>query len=86
MARRYPDYPALPAHVRAMLRAVTTGDDDAAERYALAFNRNLKGQSVLDIINAPFGQRFVERFLLDLGNYLGVDGMDLFEADFGKRK
>jgi hypothetical protein len=82
---RYPDYASLPAHLRAMLRAVTS-DDDAAERYAETPNKNLKGKSVMEIVNAPFGQRVVEHFLLDLGNYLGVEDMDRFEADFGKKQ
>ena len=81
---RYPDYASLPDHIRAMLRAVTS-DDDAAERYAEVPNKNLKGQSVLQVINAPFGQRLIEHFLLDLGNDLGVDEMDRFEAEFGKK-
>jgi hypothetical protein len=82
---RYPDYASLPEHIRAMLRAVTS-DDAAAERYAESHNKNLKGRSVLQVVNAPFGQRVVEHFLLDLGNYLGVEDMDRFEADFGKKK
>ena len=82
---RYPDYASLPSHIRAMLRAVTS-DDAAAERYAEVPNKNLKGQSVLQVVNAPFGQRVIEHFLLDLGNYLGVDEMDRFEADFGKKE
>jgi len=82
---RYPDYASLPDHLRAMLRAVTS-DDAAAERYAHAPNRNLKGHSVMTVVNAPFGQRMVERFLYDLGNYLGVDDMDRFPPLFGKRR
>ena len=81
---RYPDYPSLPTHIREMLVAVTQ-DDAAAERYAHAPNKNLKGQSVMLIINAPFGQRAIESFLLDLGNYLGVDDMERFEGSFGKK-
>jgi hypothetical protein len=38
------------------------------------------------VVNAWFGQRVVEHFLLDLGNYLGIDGMDRFRAHFGKRR
>ena len=68
-----------------MLRAVTS-DDAAAERYAHAPNKNLKGASVMTVINAPFGLRVVERFLLDLGNYLGVDDIDDFKQHFGKKK
>ena len=83
---RYPDYASLPEHIREMLRLVTD-DDDAAERYALVPNKNLKGQSVMTIVNAPFGQRLVERFLLDLGNYLGVDDeMERFEPFFGRKR
>ncbi|MGQ0613091.1 MAG: hypothetical protein ACT4PV_05065 [Planctomycetaceae bacterium] len=82
---RYPDYAALPEHIRAMLRAVTS-DDAAAERYAEAPNRNLKGRSVLAMANMPFGQKIVERFLLDLGLYLGVDGMERFQESFGRTK
>ena len=82
---RYPEYASLPEHIREMLRAVTS-DDAAAERYAHASNKNLKGQSVMTIVNAPFGLRLVERFLYDLGNYLGVDDMDRFQASFGKKK
>jgi hypothetical protein len=82
---RYKDYAALPAHVKEMLRAVTS-DDAAAERYAHAPNRNLKGASVMTVINAPFGQRLIERFLYDLGNYLGVDDMDRFPPRFGARE
>ena len=83
---RYPDYTHLPAHIREMLRAVTDGSDDAAERYAHAPNKNLKGRSVMLVANAWFGQRVVERFLYDLGNYLGVDDMDRFETSFGNKK
>ncbi|MHC4340923.1 MAG: antitoxin Xre/MbcA/ParS toxin-binding domain-containing protein [Planctomycetota bacterium] len=82
---RYPDYASLPAHLKEMLRLVTS-DDAAAERYANAPNKNLDGRSVLQVLKAPFGQRAVERFLLDLGNYLGVEDMERFEASFGKRK
>jgi hypothetical protein len=82
---RYKDYAALPAHVKEMLVAVTS-DDAAAERYAHAPNRNLRGQSVFALMNVPFGQRLVERFLYDLGNYLGVDGMDRFPPRFGSRE
>ena len=82
---RYKTYAALPTHIKAMLRAVTH-DDAAAERYAHVANKNLKGASVMTVINAPFGQRVVERFLLDLGNYLGVDDMDDYQQHFGKKK
>jgi hypothetical protein len=83
---RYPAYANLPAHIREMLRAVCDGDDAAAERYAHVPNKHLKGQSVMAVANAWFGQRVVEHFLLDLGNYLGIDGMERFEHSFGKRK
>jgi len=83
---RYAGYSDLPTHIREMLRAVCGGDDDAAERYAHAPNKHLKGQSVMAIANAWFGQRVVEHFLLDLGNYLGVDDMDRFRAYFGRRQ
>ncbi len=82
---RYKDYATLPEHIKVMLRAVTS-DDAAAERYAHAPNKNLKGVSVMTVINAPFGRRVVERFLLDLGNYLGVDDLDDYKASFGKKK
>jgi hypothetical protein len=82
---RYPDYASLPRHLREMLVAVTS-DEAAAERYAHAPNKNLKGQSVMTIVNAPFGQRVVEHFLLDLGIYLGVDEMERFRVSFGKRR
>ena len=82
---RYKDYAALPEHIKGMLRAVTS-DDAAAERYAHAPIKSLKGVSVMTVINAPFGRRVVERFLLDLGNYLGVDGIDDFKQHFGKKK
>jgi hypothetical protein len=83
---RYPAYAQLPAHIREMLLAVCDGDDGAAERYAHAPNKHLKGQSVMAVVNAWFGQRVVEHFLLDLGNYLGVDDMDRFRERFGKRR
>jgi hypothetical protein len=83
---RYRAYADLPAHVKEMLRAVTSGDDGAAERYAFVPNKHLEGRSVMDVVNAWFGQRVVERFLYDLGNYLGVDDMDRFRESFGKRK
>jgi hypothetical protein len=82
---RYSDYASLPPHLKEMLRLVTS-DDAAAERYANAPNKNLDGRSVMQVLNAPFGQRAVERFLLDLGNYLGVEDMERFEDSFGRRK
>jgi len=82
---RYPDYASLPAHIREMLRLVAGGGDDAAERYAHAPNKHLKGQSVMLVVNAWFGQRVVEHFLHDLGNYLGVDDMERFRDSFGRR-
>jgi hypothetical protein len=82
---RYPEYQDLPAHVREMLRAVTDGTDATAERYAFVAHKHLKGRSVMFVMNAWFGQRIVERFLFDLGNYLGVDDMDRFESSFGRR-
>lgn len=81
---RYRDYASLPEHIKGMLRAVTS-DDAAAERYAHAPNKNLKGRSVMQVIRAPFGQRFIERFLYDLGTYLGED-MEEFEEHFGKKR
>lgn len=81
---RFRDYASLPAHIRAMLRDVTS-TDEAAERYAHAPNKNLRGRSVMEVINFPFGQRIVERFLLDLGQYLGVDDMERHRASFGKK-
>jgi len=83
---RYREYDDLPAHIQGMLRAVTNGTDDAAERYAHAPNKHLKGLSVMKMVNVWFGQRVVERFLLDLGRYLGVDDIDDFESAFGRRK
>jgi len=83
---RFPEYGNLPEHIRGMLLAVCDGDEGAAERYAHAPNKHLKGQSVMVVVNAWFGQRVVEHFLLDLGNYLGVDDMDRFTAEFGKRR
>jgi len=82
---RFPDYASLPEHIRGLLRAVTK-DDAAAERYAHAPNRNLGGRSPLEMINYPFGQRIVERFLYDLCGYLGVDGFESFRSEFGKRR
>ena len=82
---RYPEYDSLPQHIREMLIAVTK-DAAAAERFFHARNKNLKGESVHTVINAWFGQRVTEKFLLDLGNYLGVDDMERFEKDFGKKK
>ena len=82
---RYPDYASLPQHIREMLVAVTK-DDDAAERFAHAPHKHLKGKSVMEIVNVWFGQRTIERFLLDLGNYLGVDEMERFEQSFGRKK
>ena len=81
---RYPEFEDLPQHIRAMLVAVTK-DEDAAERFAHAPNKHLKGKSVMEIINVWFGQKVVERFLFDMGEYLGED-MERFKADFGKRK
>ena len=81
---RYPDYASLPQHIREMLVAVTT-DDDAAERFATTPHKNLNGRSVLEIMNVWFGRRTIERFLLDLGIYLGVDDMERFEQHFGKK-
>jgi len=83
---RYPEYTDLPRHIREMLREVTDGSDGAAERYAHAPNKSLKGRSVMLVVNAWFGQRVVERFLYDLGNYLGVDDMDRFERSFGNKR
>lgn len=82
---RYRDYASLPEHVRGMLVAVTS-DDDAAERFAFAPNKHLKGRSVMEVINVWFGQRFVERYLLDLGDFLGVDDMERFKPHFGKKR
>jgi len=82
---RYPDYPSLPEHIREMLVAVTK-DDDAAERFAHAPHKHLRGKSVMQIVNVWFGQRTIERFLLDLGLYLGVDDMERFEQRFGRKK
>jgi hypothetical protein len=83
---RYPEYEDLPTHIREMLRAVTDGTDATAERYAHVGQKHLEGRSVMFLMNAWFGQRVVERFLLDIGNYLGVDDMDRFEASFGRRR
>ena len=82
---RYPEYADLPRHLREMLVAVTS-DDDAAERFANAPHKLLKGRSVMEVVNVWFGQRMIERFLLDLGNYLGVDDMERFEQHFGQKK
>jgi len=82
---KYPEFADLPLHIREMLVAVTS-DEDAAERFAHAPNKHLKGRSVMEVINVWFGQRVVERYLLDLGNYLGVDDMDRFEEHFGKKR
>ena len=82
---RYPDYASLPQHIREMLVAVTR-DDDSAERFANTPHKHLNGRSVMEVINVWFGRRTIERFLLDLGNYLGVDDMDRFEQHFGKKK
>ena len=82
---RYPDFASLPRHIREMLVAVTK-DEDAAERFAHAPHKHLKGQSVMVVVNVWFGQRVIERFLLDLGNYLGVEDMERFEQHFGKKK
>jgi len=81
---RYPEYADLPEHLRAMLRAVTS-DDAAAERFAHAPHKHLRGRTVMQVVNAPFGQRAIERFLLDLGQYLGVDDMERFRESFGRR-
>jgi hypothetical protein len=83
---RYPEYADLPAHIRGMLRAISDDDDAKAERYAHAPNKNLEGRSVMFLVNAWFGQRVVESFLYDLGNYLGVDDMDRFKEHFGKKR
>ena len=84
---RFKDYASLPLHIREMLRAVTSGEDGAAERYALVPNKSLKGLSVMQLVNAPFGQRSVERFLHDLGGFLGVEeDMDRFVPLFGKKR
>jgi hypothetical protein len=82
---RYPDYQSLPQHIREMLVAVTK-DDDAAERFAHAPHKHLKGRSVMEIVNVWFGRRTIEHFLLDLGSYLGVDDMERFEQHFGKKR
>ena len=82
---RYPDYTSVPPHLKAMLRAGTS-DDAAAERYFHTPNKNLKGESIHGLINRPLGQKIIERFLYDLGNYLGVEDMDQFLQEFGKRK
>jgi hypothetical protein len=82
---RYPDYASLPQHIREMLVAVTR-DDDAAERFAHVPHKHLNGKSVLQVINVWFGRRTIERFLLDLGIYLGVDDMERFEQHFGRKK
>ncbi len=82
---KYADYASLPEHVKGMLRAVTN-DDSAAERYYHAQNKNLKGDTLHAMINRPFGQKIVEHFLYDLGNYLGADDMDAFKTSFGKKK
>ncbi len=83
---RYKRYEDLPEHIRAMLRAVTNGTDDAGERYAFVANKNLKGLSIMQTINTWFGQKVVENFLVDLGNYLAVDDIDDFRASFGKKR
>jgi hypothetical protein len=84
---RYREYENLPAHIKEMLRLVTTGEDDGAERYAHAPNKLLKGRSVMTVVNAWFGQRVVERFLYDMGNYLGVDDdMERFVPMFGRKR
>ncbi len=83
---RYREYADLPQHIQGMLRAITNGTDDAAERYAHAPNKHLKGLSVMKVVNVWFGQRTVERFLLDIGGYLGVEDIDTFKASFGKKK
>lgn len=84
---RYREYADLPAHIREMLRLVTSGEDGAAERYAHAPNKHLRGRSVMEVVNAWFGQRIVERFLVDMGNYLGVDDdMERFVPMFGRKE
>ncbi len=84
---RYKDYASLPEHIRGMLRAVTSGEDGAAERYAEVSNKNLKGLSVMQLINTPFGQRAVEKFLHELGEFLAVEtDMDDFKPHFGKKR
>ena len=82
---KYRDYGSLPEHIKGMLRAVTN-DDRAAERFYHASNKNLKGDTLHAMINRPFGQKVVEQFLYDLGNYLGADEMDEFKTSFGKKK
>ena len=81
---RYAEYSDLPQHLREMLIAVTK-DDAAAERFAHAPNKHLKGKSVMVIVNVWFGQRMVERFLHDMGEYLGED-MERFTSHFGKKR
>ena len=81
---RYAEYSNLPQHIREMLVAVTK-DDDAAERFAHAPNKHLKGKSVMVIVNVWFGQRVVERFLHDMGEYLGED-MERFPQHFGRKR
>ena len=82
---RYPEFESLPQHLRDMLVAVTS-DEAAAERFAHVPHKHLKGRSVMEIVNVWFGQRTIERFLLELGNYLGVDDMERFEQHFGKKR
>ena len=83
---KYPDYDSLPAHIKEMLRLVTTGEDGGAERYANAPNKHLGGKSVLEVANRWFGRRLVEQFLVEMGSFLGVDEMERFEARYGRRR
>ena len=84
---RYPDYAALPEHIKAILRAVTA-DDAAAERYYNTPNKLLDGKALCDVINAPLGQRAAEHFLMELAGYLAVDDdeFERFKAALGKKR
>ena len=82
---RYREYEDLPEHLKGMLRAVTS-DDGAAERFFHAPNKLLRGTTPKKVVNSWFGQRALERFLVELGNFLGVDDMERFESEFGKRR